>query len=166
MLTFESIRDIERTERETKRMQKIPQNFLSELKEYIERKEKLTEKTSADIMEIENVKSTVQRLIEMRERKMADQALITARTNMPPENLLRDEETVFWQMVEALKTFRRDFFEQLRKPKQILFRVKRNLPEFVGPDMKTYLLKENDVIPLPKEVAELLIKEGMIEEKK
>ena len=166
MLTFESIRDVERTEREIKKVQKLPPTFLAELKEYLERKEQLKEKSSADIMEIENVKSTVQRIIELRERKLIEQALITARTNMPPENLLKEEEGVFWQTVEALKTFRRDFFEQLRKPKEILFRVKRNMPEFVGPDMKTYLLKENDVVQLPKEIAELLIREGTIEEAK
>jgi DNA replication initiation complex subunit (GINS family) len=166
MLTFESIRDVERTEREVKKVQKLPPSFLAELKEYLERKEQLKEKSSADIMEIENVKSTVQRIIELRERKMVEQALITARTNMPPENLLKEEEQVFWQIVEGLKAFRRDFFEQLRKPKEVLFRVRRGMPEFVGPDMKTYLLKENDVVALPKEVAELLIREGTIEEAK
>lgn len=166
MLTFESIRDVERNERNAKRMQKLPPTFLSELKEYIERKEQLKEKSSADIMEIENVKSTVQRIVELRERKLIDQALITARTNMPPENLLKEEEAVFWQMVEGLKAFRRDFFEQLRKPKEVLFRVKRSMPEFVGPDMKTYLLKENDVVSIPKEIAELLLKEGVVEEAK
>ncbi len=166
MLTFESIRDVERNERNAKRMQKLPPTFLSELKEYIERKEQLKEKSSADIMEIENVKSTVQRIVELRERKLIDQALITARTNMPPENLLKEEEAVFWQMAEGLKAFRRDFFEQLRKPKEVLFRVKRSMPEFVGPDMKTYLLKENDVVSIPKEIAELLLKEGVVEEAK
>ena len=44
-----------------------------------------------------------------------------------------------------------------------VYKVKRSLPEFVGPDMKIYKLTENEIVELPREVERLLLKEGIIE---
>ncbi|MBI3190188.1 hypothetical protein HYZ41_00640 [archaeon] len=101
MLTFEKIRELERVERESKKLQNLPNDLMDQLREYMHRKERIKEKTSVDILELENVKNTV--------------------------------------------------------------KVKKSLPEFVGPDMKTYKLTENEVLTLPIELEQLLLKEGVIE---
>ena len=86
MLTFEKIRELERGEREAKQLQKMPENFFDDLADYLKKKEEINEKTSTDIMEIENVKAAIRRLFEIRERKMMELMIYTLRTGMIPEN--------------------------------------------------------------------------------
>jgi DNA replication initiation complex subunit (GINS family) len=168
VLTFEKIRELERVEREAKKLQKLPEDIMDQLNDYIQRKEKTKEKTSADIMELENVKNTLKRFFEMREHKILLSALDTVRTGLPPENLTKQEETVFYETVDILKRFREQFFHEINKERQSqgekpLYRVKKSLPEFVGPDMKIYKLTENELVSLPAELETLLLKEGVIE---
>jgi DNA replication initiation complex subunit (GINS family) len=170
MLTFEKIRELERMERDSKKLQKLPDDVIDQLRDYTHRKTQMTS-TSADIMEMENVKNTIRRFFEMREQKILSSVLDTVRTGLPPDNMTAHEEHVFYELVDVLKRYREGFFEELRKepPKHEethnapLYRVKKALPEFVGPDMKTYQLKENDVLTLPVELEEFLLKEGVVE---
>jgi len=185
MLTFEKIRDIERAERESKKLQKLPEHLLEELKEYLRRKERISEKTSADITELENVRGIIRRLFETRERKIIELALYTARTGIPVENLTKQEEKTFFFLVDELRRYREMFFEELQKDsskakedvkeeqvkeetsfpvsKKIVYRVKKSLPTFVGPDKKVYELIEGQVVELPEALNEFLLKEGVIE---
>jgi len=165
MLTFESIRDLERAERGSKKLQKMPDNFLAELKDYIERKDKLG---AEDALEFQAVKSTITRLAELRERKIIDSAIITARTGLPPENLLPSEAELFWAVVDRLKRFREEFFG---KPKaemaelKTLWRVIKSA-EFVGPDLQEYKLREGEAVELPTEIVDTLLRSGIVEEVK
>ena len=170
MLTFEKIRELERSERDTKKLQKLPEDVMDQLRDYIKRKERIKEKTSADIMELENVKNTIKRFFELREHKVLLAVLDTVRTGMPPEGMTKEEEKVFYQLVDSVKQFREQFFKELQKEPvsmekeaEPLFRIKKSLAEFVGPDMKIYKLNENDIVTLPKQLEELLIKEGVVE---
>ncbi len=171
MLTFEKIRELERVERDNKKLQKLPDDLLDQLCDYLRRKEKIAEKTSSDILELENVRNTIKRFFELREHKIAISALDTIKTGIPPENITKEEEKVFYELVYSLKSFREKFFEELQKEpaqteEKVIYRVKKTLPEFVGPDMKTYKLTENEMVQLPKELEELLIKEGVVEKVK
>lgn len=179
MLTFEMIRELERQERANKKLQRLPGNLVEELRDYIKRKEKTAEKTSADIRELENVKNTVRRFLELREDKIAAMALSAARTGLPPSNLTKEEEKAFYSIADALKSHREYFFAELgksqaeekkeehteqHKEQRVLYRVKKEIQEFVGPDMKTYRLVRGEVVSLPKALNDLLLKEGVIEE--
>ncbi len=169
VLTFEKIRELERTERDTKKLERLPEDIMDQVRDYLRRKERIKEKTSADIMELENVKNTIKRFFEMRENKLLLAVLDTIRTGIPPDGMTKEEEKVFYQLVDSLKQFREQFFKDLqREPEKQseiapLYKIKKSLPEFVGPDMKVYKLNENDIITLPKELEELLIKEGIAE---
>jgi DNA replication initiation complex subunit (GINS family) len=164
------IRELERKEKETKHLQKLPDSIINDLKDYIKRKEELKE--TSDILELENFKNTIKRLLELRERKIVEMAMYSARTGLPPENLTQNEEELFNHTVEQLKKFRQSFFESLNKMEEkrqerIAYRVRKNIPEIVGPDLKKYKLNENDIIEetaLPKELNDLLLKQGVIEE--
>lgn len=169
MLTFEKIRELERAERDNKKLQPLPEDFMDQLRDYLRRKERINEKTAADLMEIENVKNTIRRFFESREHKIVLSVLDTVRTGIPAESLTPDEEKLYNILVDEMKKFREQFFTSLAKEKQqeenkgVLYRIKKTLPEFVGPDMKNYKLNENDVVAVPKELEELLLKEGVIE---
>lgn len=162
MLTFEKIRELERVERQNKRLQKLPEDIIDQFRDYISRKERIS---SADIMEFENAKNTIRRFFEAREQKILSAVLDTVRTGLPPENMTNDEENVFYDLVNNVKGLRERFFQDLAAPKekQTLYKVRKTLPDFVGPDMKIYQLKENELITLPKELEEFLLKEGVVE---
>ena len=204
MLTFDKIRELERTERDMKKLQKLPEDLLEQIKEYLRRKEGMKEKTTSEILELENVKNTIRRFFEYRENKIIGMALDCVRTGMSTENLTKQEEKVFYEIVDLLKYHREKFFQELQKeasnaaeeekleeienaleiqaekeehkerieiipedkPKQHVYKVKKAIPAFVGPDMKTYEFQENDIIGLdilPKPLNDLLLKEGVIE---
>lgn len=165
MLTFDKIRDLERAEREYKQLQKLPDDIIEELKDYLHRKDK-----TSDPLEIENIKNTIKRLFELRERKTMELVLYSVRTGLPPENLTKGEEELFNIMVTQLKNFRENLFAELKKEakeKKLIYKIRKNIPPFIGPDSKTYEFKENDIVDikvLPKEINDLLLKEGVIEQ--
>lgn len=169
MLTFEKIRDFERAERESRELQQLPENIIVEISEYIRKKEATAEKSSYDILEIENAKKIVRSFFELREKKIVDLALYSVRTQLPVDNLLPVEERMFAVLVNEIKKFREEFGEEMKKQAteitETAYRIKKSIPEFVGPDMKVYKLNENDIVDnLPKPLNELLLKEGVIEE--
>lgn len=181
MFTYEKIRDLERAERDNKKLQSVPENIVIEINEYLKKKESVVEKTSSDISELENVKRVIERLFELRESKIMELSIYTVRTGMLPQNLNKEEEKMFYRVVDIVKEYREMFFTNINKPlgektvevtkeeepikieKKITYRVKQTLPQFIGPDMKTYELKENDVVELPEPLNEFLIKKGAIE---
>jgi DNA replication initiation complex subunit (GINS family) len=118
MLTFDKIRELERTERDMRKLQKLPDDLMEELKEYLRRKEGMKEKTSSEIRELENVKNTIRHFFEFRENKIIGMALDCVRTGMPPENLTKQEEKAFYEIVDNLKDHRERFFEELHKSPQ------------------------------------------------
>jgi DNA replication initiation complex subunit (GINS family) len=173
MITFEKIRDLERIEKTEKALQKLPEGFLTSLQEYLSKKKQ----TSSDILEIDSIKNTIKRLWEIRERKIVELALASARTGIKPENLTPEEQQLFNEVKNKLLNFRTSLFariqntkdsacaafKQEQKPKPKLFLVKEDIPSFIGPDMKTYELKKGSKHQLPKKVAELLLKQEKIE---
>ena len=170
MLTFDKIRDLERKEKESKQLQKLPVGLVGEMKEYIERRGKIKEKSTLDILEMKNVNDTIKRIFEIREKKIMDLALFAARTGNPPENLLPMEEDFFQCLLSNVESFRSDVKSELSAPKElhkqeekIVYRVRKSIPDFVGPDMKIYKLSENDIVDLPEDIRELLLKEGVLE---
>ena len=159
MLTFEKIRELERAETKNKSLQKLPENFVSELSEYLQRKKNI----SKDPSELENIQNTIKRFFELREHKILDMLIYQLRTGMNVENLSPEEEILFNKLFIELKKHRKNFFNTLkRKQDNTVFRVKENIPEFIGPDMKKYKLIENEIVTLPKPLNELLLKNGLI----
>jgi len=167
MLTFEAIRQVERSERENKKIQKLPDGLFDQVREYLHQKEKNKEKSSLDVLEVSTIKSTLQRLMELREKKIVDAAIITSRTGIPVENLAKEETDFYNAVVESLRLFKENIFETMKKGgKTENYVVKKSLPAFVGPDMKVYNLRENDILTIPKDLASLLMKNNVVEEVK
>ena len=145
MLTFEAIRELERNEKNSRKLQRIPPDFIQKLGEYISKKESISEKTTSDIMELENVKSTIKRFYELREKKITESALDAARTGMVPENLNAHEEHAFWLLVGALKDQRERFFSELNKPKASKI-------EQVVEEVQTAHIPSNEVLMVKEEI--------------
>ena len=97
------------------------------------RKNPASKKVSLIADEIRNTKRIWESIFERREKKIVLAALATVRGGKSmPENLTRENQPVV--------------------------KILENLPSFVGSDMKKYFLKKEDVISLPPEIADVLIK--------
>ena len=164
MLTFDSIRDIERAEKDSRKMQKLPDDFFDQLADYFNRKNSMSDKVSADIIEMENIKNAIKRLIDMREKKLIEMALINARTGVMPENLSKSEQHIFQGMVSNIKNLRNSIFSCFDGKKTSGYKAIKDIPKFVGPDMKTYEFRVGQIVDVPDTLKEFLLKEGFIEE--
>jgi len=177
MLTFEMIRELERQERDNKKLQKLPDNLIDELRDYIKRKEKIVQKSTGDILELENVKKTIKSFFEIRERKLMTMVLSMVQSGLPAENLSSEERQIFYAIVDHIKRHREKFFSDInrdeasvqpeksvQKSERIIYKVKKDLKEFVGPDMRNYRLVRGEIVNLPKPLNDLLLKEGIIEQ--
>jgi len=165
-ITFEFIRKIQREEMSEPKLSKIPNDFYQKAKNYLEQKKKIAEKKEDKLTEreIKNVERIMEDIFNRRETKMLNLALITVRTNLPPENLIEDEKEFFESAVNMLRTQRERVLSLLFKKtklKQDIEKIefKEDVEEFVGIDLNKYgPFKKGDVADIPKDNAKLLIK--------
>lgn len=177
MLTFEKIREIYWKERESQKLQEIPENFFGDSSEYMKGSD-------------EPIKAALNDLIDSRQSKLLKMAFVAAKTgSSKPHNLLREEEPVFYSIVNSLKDFRSNILEgktpanhpekseetrsapceaghvsgTQEKIREGFCMIKESLPSFIGNDMKTYHLKKGDRVYLPSDLMSLLVKNGVCE---
>ncbi|MDI6721371.1 MAG: hypothetical protein QMD85_03205 [Candidatus Aenigmarchaeota archaeon] len=174
MLTFDKIRDLERTERGSRKLQKMPENFIDELREYIIRKEAIKEKTLSDMNEMERIRDSIRKIFEMRQKKILESVFETVTGGSLSANLMNEEEELFNRLVDIVKGFMENTFREINRKEIVreerieerreVYRVLRELPEFIGPDMKVYKLRKDEIVQIPKPLNEFLLKKGVIEQ--
>ena len=146
-----------------------------------------TKKESKLLRELENVKSVILDLYEIRERKVVLGALNYVRRDggeFEMEDLTESEEKMLEDVASILKKNRRAVFEEgsakkvkkapapekkAAKPENkiqlVTVRIAKDLPSIVGADGKVYgEFKEEDVVSLPDANARALIEQGAAEE--
>ncbi len=164
-ITFETIRKIHIEEKTFDKLAKIPSDFYSKAKEYLEKKKLLVEKNK----EIKNVENMIENIFEMRETKILTHAKISARTKMPPENLTPEEEEFFNQIVQMITDRRSNVisnvFKQDDAKKMVKAVFKDDVTEFVGSDMKSYgPFKAENKAEIPEENFKILSRRNIVEE--
>jgi len=166
-ITFEFIRKIQREEKIEPRLSKIPEDFYEKAKAYLQEKKKLSEKKNDRLasLEIKNAEMLLEDIYNRRETKIMNQAIITTRTDIPPQNLLEKEKEFFESLVNALRTQREmvlnTLLKKTKEEKLETVKFTEDVPEFVGTDLKKYgPFKEGEKADIPKENAELLKKVG------
>ncbi len=165
-ITFELIRKIQREEQRVPKLTKLPENFYQNVKAYLDQKRKLSDKKVA--LESTNIERLIEDVFNRRERKILNQAIITARINIPPENLTKEEKEFFDQLVSLIKQRRKlelNSIFALRKEELVSLVVfKEDTPEFVGSDEKTYgPFKKGDMAKLPEENIKVLLERKIVE---
>jgi DNA replication factor GINS len=169
-ITFELIRKIQREEQRIPKLTKLPENFYKNVKSYLQQKRKLVERGDKKVgLELKNIERLIEDIFNRRERKILNQAIITARTNIPPENLTDEEKGFFEDLVNSIKERRKVELEPLlASPKEELVSLvvfKQDTPEFVGADEKVYgPFKKGDIAKLPEENMKVLIERKIAEE--
>ena len=172
-ITFETIRKVQRAEQKNAKLTKLPENFFERVADYLATKRKISNKKEdrKTILEIRNTERLVEDIFNRRERKVINQALITVRTGIPPENLTPEEKGFFDKLVGLLKERRERLLHAIIKPshtskkeKVQLLVFKEDVPEFLGVDMRKYgPFKKGDIAKIPKENANILVASGKAE---
>jgi DNA replication initiation complex subunit (GINS family) len=169
-ITFELIRSIQREEQRSPKLTKLPEEFFLNVDGYLQQKRRVAE-TKEDRkgeLESKNIERLIEDIFNRRERKILNQALIAARTNIPPENLTEEEKVFFDDIIITIKARRLSIDKMLGNEKReevnmVVF--KEDVPEFVASDMKTYgPFKKGDIAKLPDENIKVLMERGIVEE--
>lgn len=186
--------DIYRKEKMSPYLQDLGEDFYEEVRGVIRELEAQydesrgnTKKESKLLRELENVKSVILDLYEIRERKVVLGALNYVRRDggeFEMEDLTESEEKMLEDVASILKKNRRAVFEEgsakkvkkapapekkAAKPENkiqlVTVRIAKDLPSIVGADGKVYgEFKEEDVVSLPDANARALIEQGAAEE--
>ncbi len=169
VVTFETIRDIQRGEKENKMLTKLPEGVFEEIAEYLRRKSSRQE----DFLEVENAKNIIKDIIDRREHKIVEMAVMYVRSGIIPKNMTKEEEEFFASLVKIIKEFRDSYYSRIinggtkheevvdkEEPKKPMIQITEDIPEFVFGG-KIYNLKKDEIASLPKELEDFLIEKGV-----
>lgn len=192
-ISYKTLRKLQQTEQTTAVLTKIPMNFYLELSAYMKNLEQSVDKEKNPMKlklftdETLNTKKIATSIYELREKKIVQAALATARGATPDLNNFVDiEKRLYLSLVEQITSSRKEIFEGQDKPRpekpaaaptlvpqtkaepntHPIVRVMEDTPPFVGTDEKTYSLRKEDVLSLPSEMAEPLLKRGVVRQVK
>ncbi len=168
MITFELIRRIQREEQTSLKLSKLPKGFHGNVNSYLDSKKNVNNRKT--VLEVKNIERLAEDIFNRRERKILNMAIISARTNIPPENLTDEERLFFDQILAVVKARRKEMLadvvaEEEDGEKAELISFNQDIPEFVGADMKKYgPFKKGDIARLPEENRDILVNQNVAKE--
>lgn len=180
-MNFEHIRDIQRKEKNSRRIAEVDPSFYNDLATYVKKCTETCKANGNGFRELENSMKLARDVFEKREQKLVMKALRSVRTKEYNEEHMTEEEKVLYKsLVEAIRGNRKFFDKVLlgdyafKAPTDtlikengnnvVLARVRKEIPVFVGSDTKEYgPYKAGDVVKLPRAEAELLSKQNLVE---
>lgn len=138
-------------EKEVQDLQKPPPDFKDETRKYLEDLARMENgvPSKLKLAEVERVKHVLNEISVLRREKICKAAI----TGTVSDDMLFDDEIGLFKPLKEPEKVAED------SAKKILVRVLRDVPSFVGADLKTYgPYKTEDVVLLPAQNAEALIK--------
>ena len=175
-ISYDELRRINRLEKNTSNLVEVDEDFFSSLKEFVkDEKKDYLDSLQKDFSEskardFSNLKKTVEEIFRLREKKVLNKALIAVRTDEYTESHMASEEKeVFKKLINLLNSHNSlltEIFSEnsSKRDKKDLdlnrfsIRITREVPKFVGTDMKEYgPFSEGQVIELPEKIAKLFI---------
>ncbi len=179
-LSFEKLRGIHRLEKESKTLIHLEPDFYDRLKEFLEEERKKLKEAFdsfdfATLLRLKNLLQIVDEIVSMRLEKVVRLALIHLNDDTEPENLVGWEKELYQRTRELLLEYyekvRQDLAgrEEKREKEEeeknvVIVRILQDIPAFVGADFKEYgPYSRGEEVPLPKEVADILILRGLAE---
>ncbi|MFH1337812.1 MAG: hypothetical protein ABIH55_02980 [Nanoarchaeota archaeon] len=161
IITYEGIRKVLVDEKKATKPVALPDGFFEKVKIYLDNKSKVTDKKES-IWEVESAQRLLKDFFEIRERKILTLALYSVRSGITVENLTEEERIFFDKLVASLKEFqekRKGMMSGEEIIEKSMIAILKDVPEFVATNMKTYgPFKEGEVVSLPKDAGEVLVK--------
>jgi DNA replication initiation complex subunit (GINS family) len=188
-INYKTLRRAQQDEQASSLLTKINVSFYKDLSLYIKTLERSIENEKNPLKlklftdEVQNTKKIANSIYELREKKIVQAALATARSATPDlTNLLEIEKKLYRSLVEQIIVSRSEIFEKptdlpvttsLASPTSTqakqdsnthpIVRVLEDTPAFIGTDGNTYLLRKEDVLSMPSEMTEPLLKKKVVE---
>ncbi|MBS3071332.1 DNA replication complex GINS family protein [Candidatus Pacearchaeota archaeon] len=176
MITFNDIYESARKERITKELQKLSENFVSDVADYFKGKKGIASKENelfSDVIaknqkQLENARTLFKELIVIRRKKILNLILIAAEIGISKrdfENMMEFEKNLFNEMMSCIENSNRKISSVLENGGNInvmdLLFFKEDVAEFVGLNgEKTGPFKKGQKVSVPKEIAKILIEDG------
>lgn len=180
MITFNDIYEASKKERYSEKLQKLPEKFISEFAEYLKEKKKMSLKNDDDFSEIviktkkhiENAGIYFKDVMNRRRKKILNLVLIAAETGVSKrdfDNMLNSEKELFENLMKCTESFDKNIKNvlnlneaKINENEKIVF--KEDVGEFVDLDGKKIGgFKKDEVAELPKQIADILIKDEKAE---
>jgi DNA replication initiation complex subunit (GINS family) len=191
-LNYKTLRKIQQIENKSPSLSKLDAEFFTNFFKYIKKLELRLKNEKSDQRkiiiknEIINTKKIIKNIYEQREKKILFAIMTKVRGGEPNiKNLVKSEKKMFDSILEIVVKQRQQIvvtnkitnssvnkkIKNIDKPeknlinnKNKIFLVKENIPEFIGIDSVKYNLRKNDIITIPKNTSELLLKREVIKE--
>ncbi len=163
---YKAVLDMLDRERSSSKLNEIDENLFNKVLNFI--KSTKIDEFKDDIEKIRiyiKIKETFSEFVFKRVEKMVLYALYASRDKeyIEPKNLMSSEREFYSQILKKIKEKLLEI-EKSNDNGKITVRLLQDLPEIVGIDGKIYgPFKKEDVVNLPKENAEALIKRGVAE---
>ncbi len=164
---YRTLLDMLDRERSSSKLTEIDENLYKEILDFVRKTQ--IEEFRDDIEKIKifiKIKETLSELLFKRVEKMVLYALYASRDKeyIEPRNIMSSEKEFYSEILRKIKE-KLEEIEKKEDNNKITVRILKDLPEIVGIDGKIYgPFKKEDVVNLPKENAEALIKRGVAEE--
>ncbi|MCS7119518.1 MAG: hypothetical protein RMH75_06865 [Archaeoglobaceae archaeon] len=153
-------------EKNRSQLSKMEEDFYKRIRNRIEELEERRKDDEKVEDEIKTLKRLQKKLFEFRTGKIINAAwaeVCGQEVSFNDESLTEAEKIFFKKLIELIGDFRREIFEEKKvKMESVLVRIKKDI-EILGVDGKRYKLRREDVVTLPLENAEVLIKSGIAE---
>jgi DNA replication factor GINS len=175
---YEELRDIQQKEKKSPYLTELRPDFYESLLARIEElekecaQEKTKDQSSPKLIllgdELKNTHLLLEDIYKERENKIIKLALSALKGGSAETKQMIPKELELFEQIKALLestkakilTKKKESVPQPSTKEIIIVRIKKDLPSFVGTDLQTYNLRQEDVVTLPKETAEILIKQG------
>ena len=153
IITYETLYDILRREKNRVELQELSETYLQDLINYLQKKKEILEsqekkksiftsiETQKTRKQIESIQKIIKELYERRESKIIQSAIISSRTNIETEEksvMLPEEEEFYESLVKKLNYYRENVLYQLSNgdPPKIKISKPKDLKKLEKP-MKT-----------------------------
>ncbi len=191
-INYRTLRKIQDMEKNSPVLTELKSDFYNALSEYIENlKNRFESETSSHKKallkeEIQNIKKISFNIYEQREKKILLATASKVRGGNPDlKNLINIEKDLFDSILNLMLKSREKILEietnekksndkttvEPKKENKIeekqgnynhIVLVTQDIPEFIGTDEKKYNLRNNDVLSLPNDMSDMLLKRGVV----
>jgi DNA replication factor GINS len=177
-LSYEELRDIQQKEKNSPYLTELRVSFyeaflarIGELEKECTQ-EKARDQSSHKLIllrdELKNTRLLLEDIYKKRESKIIKLAMSALKGGSAETKQMIPKELELFEQIKALLENTKAIILAKREKesappsstkKIVIVRITKDLPSFVGTDMQTYNLKQEDIVTLPKETAEILIKQ-------
>ncbi len=176
VMDFQRIKDVHYGEKNSNTLVRVEPDFYKQLREFIlEEREKLQRRMEASGTDIDpvlvqaykNLLSIAKEIITMRANKVVKAAVTDAFKGGGdvPEEAIEWERELYYKVRSTVEAAIGNVVGNGGRSFNLVHvRILTDIPLFVGPDLKEYgPYRAGEEVPLPKEVAEILVKKGQAE---